>query len=288
MFLVSGITGHVGGAAARILLSQGHKVRAVARKKAASEWSEKGVEVIEGDMNDPSTVAHALRGVEGAFLMMFPTMTPEPGHPQAKATIASYVKALQQAPPPKLVLLSSVGSEKSSGLGNIMQTHLMEQALGEQSFPVGIVRAGSFFENYTYALKQAAATGAFDIFLTPTDKKFPMIATEDIGHQIAKLLSISWSGKKVIELGSRVSPNDLASAVGEVLGRNISVRSVPRERWSESLQYMGLPQGSTGPYEEMLDGFNSGWIDFGIAGTEAVAGKITATHFFQSIGTSRI
>ena len=30
-----------------------------------------------------------------------------------------------------------------------------------------------------------------------------------------------------------------------------------------------------GPFEEMEDAFNSGWIDFGVLGTDSVAGKLT-------------
>ncbi|HEX3876571.1 MAG TPA: NAD(P)H-binding protein, partial [Bryobacteraceae bacterium] len=61
MFFVSGITGHVGGAAARQLLKQGRTVRTLARDpQKASAWSKQGVEIIKGDLNDPATLAKAL------------------------------------------------------------------------------------------------------------------------------------------------------------------------------------------------------------------------------------
>ena len=100
MFFVAGITGHVGGATARKLLAQGKQVRTLARDpKKASAWADQGVEVLEGDWTDSATLASALKGVDGAYLMMPPTMTPGPGFPEAKAVIASYQKALQQTPP---------------------------------------------------------------------------------------------------------------------------------------------------------------------------------------------
>ena len=100
---------------------------------------------------------------------------------EAKAVVASYRKALQQAPPPRLVVLSSVGSRQSSGLGMITATHVLEDGLGDLPFPAAFIRAGSFLENYAFGLKAAAASGWFDTYLTPTDRAFPMIATEDIG-----------------------------------------------------------------------------------------------------------
>ena len=53
MYLVMGITGHVGGATARHLLKQGKQVRALVRKgEKATEWADQGVELVDGDWND--------------------------------------------------------------------------------------------------------------------------------------------------------------------------------------------------------------------------------------------
>ena len=281
MFFVAGINGQVGGATARQLLERGEQVRALVRNpEKAAGWSQKGVEVRGGDLNDAVAVAASLEGVKGAFLMMLPTMAPAPGFPEAQATIASYIKALSKTPPPLLAVLSSFGSQQDSGLGNITSTHMLEEALKDVPFPSVFVRPGSFIENYTYGLKQAEATGSFDIFLAPTSRAVPMAATEDIGHEIARLLAEGWEGKKIVELGTRISPNELAKALGEVLGKQVQVRATPREQWAAAFGYMGVPQGSTGPYEEMIDSINSGWIDFGAPGAEQVGGTTTPAEVF--------
>ncbi len=284
VFFVSGITGHVGGAAARNLLEEGHTVRALTRDpQKAAAWAEKGVDVRRGDFTDPAAVADALEGVEGAYLMMPPLMVPSPGYPEARAVIASFQEALRLSPPPRLALLSSVGSEKSSGLGNITSTHLMEEALGDLPFPTAFVRAGGFFENYVGGLGAAAATGVYYSFFQPTDRAFPMIATADIGAEVARLLAGGWDGRKIVELGSPVSPDDIARAMGEALGKPVTAQAIPRERWATTLESFGLPPGSTGLYEEMMDGFNSGWIAFGVPGTEPVAGTTTAAQVFAQV-----
>ena len=281
MFLVAGMTGKVGGAAARRLLEEGHTVRTLARDpQKAAAWAQQGVDVRQGDFNDAGSVAEALEGAEGAYLMMPPIMAPSPDFSEAKTVIASFEAALRQSPPPRLVLLSSVGSEKSSGLGSIMSTHLMEEALGDLPFPTAIVRAGGFFENYVGSLGTAADTGVFYSFYQPLDRTFPMIATADIGAEVARLLMEGWDGKKIVELGSPVSPNDLARAMGEALSRPVTAQAIPRERWAATLESFGLPSGRTGLYEEMMAGFNSGWIDFGVPGTEPVAGATTAAEVF--------
>ncbi len=282
MFLVAGITGQVGGAAARRLLEGGQKVRALARDpQKAAEWSARGVDVRRGDLSDAAAVAAALQDVEGAFLMIPPLMVPSPDYSEAKAVVASYREALRQTPPPRLVLLSSVGSQQASGLGNITTTHLMEEALSDLPFPTAFVRPGSFLENYTYSLDGAAATGWFDSFFAPTDRRFPMTATQDIGAEIARLLVEGWSGKKIVELGSYISSDELARAMGEALGREVRARAIPREAWPSVLEKMGLPPGRTSLYEEMMDGFNSGWIDFGVPGTERIGGTTAPVEVFK-------
>ena len=66
MFLITGITGKVGGAAARHLLNKGKQVRALVRDPAkAAAWSANGVELVEGEWADPIAMTRALEGVEG-------------------------------------------------------------------------------------------------------------------------------------------------------------------------------------------------------------------------------
>jgi hypothetical protein len=83
-----------------------------------------------------------------------------------------------------------------------------------------------------------------------------------------------------VELGSPVSPDDLARAMSETLGRPVQARPVPHEQWTASLEAQGMLPSATGPYEEMEDAFNSGWIAFGVPGAEPVAGTVTPTQVF--------
>ena len=283
MFLVTGITGNVGGAAARHLLAAGHTVRALVRDpQKAADWAAQGVELRQGEFTDTAALASALEGVEGAYLMMPPFRVLSPGYPEPKAVAASFAEALTQTPPPRLVLLSSFGSEKSSGLGYITSTHILEESLGDLPFPTAFVRAGGFIENALGSLDTAAATGVYHSFYQPTDQAFPTIATEDVGAEVARLLLAGWEGKKIVEIGSMISPDALAGAMAEVVGRPVTAQAIPRERWTATLEGFGLPPGRTGTYEEMMDGINSGWIDFGVPGAESVAGTTTPAQVFAA------
>src|SRR5258706_2570150 len=153
MFLVMGITGRVGGATAQHLLAQGKKVRAMVRnREKATNWADQGVELVDGDWNDAAAVERALEGVEGAFVMLPAVWAPSPDFKEAKSVIANYVEALTKAAPPRVVVLSSMGANRTSGLGMITALSLLEQGFRHLTLPTAYVRAGGVFGNFPYRL----------------------------------------------------------------------------------------------------------------------------------------
>lgn len=140
MFLVMGITGKVGGATATHLLAQGKKVRALVRNRGkAAKWADEGVELIDGDWNDAAAIERALKGVEGAFVMLPTVWAPSPDFKEAKGVISNYVEALTKAPPPRVIALSSMGANRTSGLGLITSLSLLEQGFRDLASPVAFV-----------------------------------------------------------------------------------------------------------------------------------------------------
>jgi uncharacterized protein YbjT (DUF2867 family) len=283
MYLVMGITGNVGGATARHLLKQGKQVRALVRnREKAAKWADQGAELVIGDWNDAAAITAALKGVDGVFAMLPAVWAPSPEYREAKTVIANYVEALTKAVPPRVVALSSMGANRTSGLGMITGLSLLEQGFRSLPSPVAFVRAGGFFENFLYGL-QVAQSGRLPVFANPTNRKSTMVATNDIGAEVAKLLTeAAWSGHRVIELGSMVSADEVAEQLGAVLEREVKAFSVPRAGWAAALEQFGVPKGHTGPAEEMFEGVNAGWMDLGIAGTEHVAGTTSARDVFAA------
>ena len=286
MFAVMGITGNVGGAVANTLLQHGKQVRGIVRNPAKAEvWKEKGVELVTADYDDNLTAAFT--GTEGIFAMIPPNMAPDPGFPDSIARIAAIKKAIFAANPPRAVYLSSIGSEKESGLGLITTTHLLEQELSTTGVPSAFLRAGSFMENILHSIPAARATGNYFAFYQPIEKPFPLIATKDIGRIAAETLLQSWQGDRYLELSGPTyySSNDVAAALTEALGKAITPIAVPRETWVDAMAQHGMPAERSGPYIEMLDSFNSRWIDFGVPGTEHVKGTTDLQGNVNSLAT---
>ena len=283
MYLVMGITGNVGGATAKRLLAQGKKVRALVRnREKATKWADQGVELVDGDWNDAAAIERALDGAEGAFVMLPSVWAPSPDFKEAKSVIANYVEALTNTAPPRLVALSSMGANRTDGLGMITALSLLEQGLRHLPMPTTYVRAGAFFENFLYGL-HVAQGGTLPVYYNPTSRKSAMVATDDIGAEVATLLSEpAWSGHRVVELGSMVSADEVAAQLGEVMQRDVKAFAVPRDGWPAAFEQMGIPKGQTGPAEAMFDAVNAGWMDIGVAGTEHVAGTTSARDVFAA------
>lgn len=283
MFLVMGITGKVGGATATHLLAQGKKVRALVRDPAkATSWADQGVELVEGDWNDVASIKRALGGVDGAFVMLPPIWAPSPDFREAKGVIANYVEALTHVPLPRVVALSSMGADRTSGIGLITALSLLEQGFRDLNLPIAYARAGGFFENFLYGF-QVAQGGTLPVFYNPTHRKSTMVATNDIGAEIASLLSgPAWLGHRIIELGSMVSADEVAAQLGEVMKRDVKATAVPRDEWPDTFEQFGIPKGQSGPAETMYEAVNAGGMDLGVVGTEHVPGATSARDVFAA------
>ncbi|WP_284692058.1 NAD(P)H-binding protein [Pinirhizobacter soli] len=117
-------------------MAQGKEVRALVRnREKAAKWADEGVRLVDGDWNDSAAIEMALKGVEGAFVMLPAEWAPTPDYKEAKAVIASYVSALVQAAPPRVVALSSMGANRTSGLGMITALSLLEQGFRGLKLP---------------------------------------------------------------------------------------------------------------------------------------------------------
>jgi NAD(P)H dehydrogenase (quinone) len=280
MYAVMGITGNVGGAVARGLLAKGEKVRGLVRNpEKAAEWQKQGVELFKADYDDVEALTAAFTGVAGVFIMVPPNFAPTPGFAETKATLSVLHEALSRALPAKAVYLSSIGAEQASGLGLITSSHLLEETLRDLPFAHAFLRAGWFLENSAGDVASARDEGKIRFQLDPLDRKFPLVATADIGKVGAETLTQNWTGIRHIEVAGpeSYSPRDLADAFAKAVGHPVEAVAVPRAEWETLWVSQGMPEGRTSPRAEMVDAFNSGWIHFGVPGTEHVDG-VTPLH----------
>jgi len=101
-----------------------------------------------------------------------------------------------------------------------------------------------FFESFLYGL-QVAQGGTLPVYYNPTNRKSTMVATNDIGAEVAApLTGPAWSGQGVVELGSMVTADEVAEQSGEVPNLEAKAFAVPRAGWAEAFEQFGIPKGS--------------------------------------------
>jgi uncharacterized protein YbjT (DUF2867 family) len=273
MYAVTGVTGKVGAAVARSLLSADQHVRAVVRDRGkGAAWSNLGCNIAVADLADAEALAKAFEGTEAVFAMLPPVFDPSPGFPEAREFIASMHAALAAAKPKSVVALSTIGADASNP--NLLNAlGLMEDAMKTLPMPVAFLRAAWFMENAAWDI-DSARKGVIQSYLQPLDRPIPMIAGDDVGRTAAALLQERWEGQRVVELegAHRVSPNTLADAFAKVLAQPVRAEAVPRDRWESIFRAQGMKNPT--PRMQMLDGFNAGWIDFPNRGANARKGCI--------------
>jgi NAD(P)H dehydrogenase (quinone) len=274
MFAITGITGKVGAAVARSLLSADQSVRAVVRDRSkGAAWAQLGCDIAVADMSDTKALAAAFEGTTGVFVVVPPVFDPAPGFPEAIGFINSLRVALASAKPAKVVALSTVGADAPQpNLLNVLSR--MEDALGNLPIPVTFLRAAWFMENAAWDIA-SAKSGLIQSYLQPLDRPVPMVSADDVGRTGAALLQERWEGKRVVELEGpqRVSPDALAAAFAKVLGTPVRAEVVQRNRWESIFRAQGMKNPT--PRMQMVDGFNAGWIDFPDRGAHARKGSIS-------------
>ena len=156
---------------------------AVRNRQRAAKWADQRVGLVDGDWNDATAMAvFASKVLRARLSCCRPSMGPPAYYREAKGVIANYVEALTRVVPPRVVALSSMGANRTSGLGMITALSLLEQGFRSLPSPVAFVRAGGFFENFLFGL-QAAQGGTLPVFYNPTNRKSTMVATNDVAQR---------------------------------------------------------------------------------------------------------
>lgn len=283
MFAITGITGNIGGRIAPLLLEAGLPVRAVLRDAAkAPAWAERGCEIAIADIADAAALTAAFTGAEAVFILVPPIFDPAPDFAEARAIASNLKIAFTAAAPGRVVYLSTIGAQAKQT--NLLSQHtIIEAALQEVSLPITFLRPGWFIENCSWDLAPARESGVIPSFLQPLDKPVPMVATVDIARVAADLLRSVWKGHQVVELEGpvRVSPNQIAAAFADLLGRPVRMEAVPRQSWEQLFRSQGMKNPE--PRIRMLDGFNEGWIEFEGGQEGSLKGTKTAKSVLKDL-----
>jgi len=263
MFVITGASGNNGSKVSEILLSQGQKVRVVARNADRMQsLVKRGAEAAVGDLRDAGFLTTAFAGATAVFAMIPPHYTAADFRSYQNETGASIAAAIQNSGVRHVVNLSSQGAELSEGTGPIKGLHDQEERLNKlEGVNILHVRPTYYMENlltFIPMIKKANITGS----AIKGDLEFAMIATKDIAAFVAdRLMNRDFTGKSVSGLlGQRDASLDEAIAI---IGRKIDRPELkyvqfPYEEAGKGLVAAGLSEDVSSLIIEMSKAINDG------------------------------
>jgi uncharacterized protein YbjT (DUF2867 family) len=266
MYVVFGANGHTGSVVADKLIERGKRVRAVARDpKKLEPLRAKGAEVVAADVLDATSVASALRGAEGAYLLIPPDNASTDLVARGRKITDNYIAGLSQHAIPHAAVLSSVGAQAPSGTGPIVITHHAEMTLPKAACTkFTFVRAAYFMENILNFAQAIKNDGMIPVFGGGEGHPFAMIATRDIGEVAADGLVSPPQAHQWIELSGpkEYSFNDAAAEATAIVGRPVKATPLPIDAMAPTMMQFGVSANVAGLYREMTEAFGTGLVRF--------------------------
>jgi len=233
MILLTGITGNNGGATANALLKRGVKFRALVRdKEKAAEWAEKGVELVQGDLNDPASVAAALKGCDKAVLIL------SNGQDQERLE-TGFIKTAKECGVAHLVKLSSPEAIPGTTSPTPLAHLAAEKALKESGMNWTLVRPAFFMQNLAGSIMGAKASGK--ISMPMGNGTVALTDCGDSGEFIAMVLTTDPKEHygQTYDITGPDDPftfNDIARVIGEAIGREVVYEDCDPKAFQEAIR----------------------------------------------------
>ncbi len=232
IILITGATGSQGGATARELLAAGHKVRAMTRKPdsgAARDLAARGAEIVQGDLDDASSLRRALQGVWGAFAVQ---NTWEAGVEREEAQGKHFAKLAREAGVQHFVYASVGSAHRATGIPHFDNKARVEDTVRSLGFPSWVILRPVFFmENFLGGwFKPAIDQGTLAMGIRPATK-LQMIAVADIGKygRLAFERHAELNGKAIDIAGDELTMPQAAELIGAAKGKTVAHFPVPIE-----------------------------------------------------------
>ena len=230
VILVTGGTGHQGGAALRHLSEKGFGCRALTRdpnSARARALVGRGTEIVRGDMEDPATLSRALEGVYGVYAVQTPY---ESGVDAEVRQGFHLVDAAHRAGVSHFVYSSVASADRNTRIPHFDSKFLIEEHLRGTGMHYTIVRPVFFMENWL-DMRHMIEAGSIALPLDPATR-LQMVAVDDIGGVVAMAFERSgkWQGRAFEVAGDELSMTELAEAISRSAGIDVQYRQVP---WNE-------------------------------------------------------
>jgi uncharacterized protein YbjT (DUF2867 family) len=236
MILVTGATGLNGKELLRVLSASGVAVRALVRNPAKAEAiaALPHVEIVQGDMAHPETLAAGLRGVDRAMLI-------SSSDPMMLDVQTNFIEAARKAGVKHIVKLSGIMPELDSAFRFARMHGEIEKRLEASGMAFTHLRAGEFMPAYFRQIPNITAKGA--MFLPMEDARIASIDVGDIAEIATRVLTGSGHEGKTYPLTGpeALTMTEVAAKLSAATGKTIRYVNVPPEGARQAQLAAGMP-----------------------------------------------
>ena len=234
MILITAATGQVGSAALNALVSAGAEIRALIRDPSALAAPE-GVQVVQGDFDDDTSMAKALKGV--AVMLLAGKDSPDSAS-QHRRVLAQ----IRQAGVRHVVKLSAVGASPESPIALMREHHEVDEEVRKGRAGWTLLKPHLYMQNLLRAANAVRSEGRL---AAPMGRNgFPLVDTRDVGAAAAMVLRdpAAHAGKEYALTGPvALSYEEVAKALTAIAGRAVTYEAVAPEEFEERLRAVGMP-----------------------------------------------
>ena len=233
--LVIGASGFVGRHVAQLLLTDGRAVRGMARHPdRARDLAGAGGEVVQGDVLEPASLAHAMESVAAVYVCIH-TLSPQGASSAGQdfmdleeRGLRNIVDACRTAGVRRLVYITSIGVAPDAPSAWVRGRSQIEQLLFDSGLDVSVIRPGMIvgrggtgFDSITRGARGPAA-----IVLGRGTQRFRTVAVDDLAYYLVGVLDDPRSHGHHYDVGSDdvLTTGQMIDLAADRLGRRHPVK----------------------------------------------------------------
>lgn len=251
-----GATGNVAGRALEKLVQAGAQVTVLVRHpEKLPESLRSQVHVEHGTLEDGAFVTRATRAADALLWLTPATFTAEDFRAYTLGLARNAARAIRENSLQRVVFVSSHGADRS-GLGHVSFAGEVEKVLEAAAPHTGVLRSAGFMENLFTSVEAVKNGQLFGVL--PPDKKYPLVATRDVGDVAARwLLDSTWTGHQVrgVHGPEDLSAQEQVAILSRVLGKPIWYQQIPPEALRDTLLKRGASPSVAEGYFDLFKSF---------------------------------